>query len=639
MNYEIVFQLVNRISPTLLAIQAESDQVTGRMGSRFAGLQSLADRLNNRFSSAFRAAGGAVSRLTAQFDRLRNTGGRSVDSLNTKLDALTKRRNLSVNLSEIRGLNRQIEDAEARMNRLSTIGRRDAGGGGMLSKLMGAAGGLLPGLGVAGAVAGGVKLAGMGMDREQTKVAFEQFVGKAGVDPLMGQLNKFADVTPYSNEDVYGSARTLLSAKVNPAQLNSVMTQIGNMAAVSQKDFGELSAAYGKIMQKGFIDGGELHQEFGGTALMDQLKKTLKVDGEGLFKMAEKRQIRSADVATAIENLSEKGELYSGGLDKLSQTAGGKWSTFLGTLENKFATWAEGLNPMLGKLFDFGTDLLSKIDPMLEKLQPLKEVFVNLWQAGEPIRSLFSEVGKVLYSVAERMGLVGENGTGLTGVVNGIVMVSRLLSPVLWGVYKVIELVGRAFLWVATPMIDGFVWAAKKVMETVTWLNDHLDTIKATLYGLLGGFKNMFSDIVGILTDISTLNFISLGARLATSFKEGFQGGMADAEAMQRKVATLNRRNERNARLTASKPALMAGRMSQGPDGTKGGGTLGDKAGVSATTGGTKSTNITINLEALVKGLTMHVADATVGVEQLKNMVVDELTRALAGASAGAAAQ
>ncbi|MEZ0611995.1 tape measure protein [Fibrella sp. WM1] len=637
MDYNFRFHLIDLVGPKLLALQGQMDRTRGR----FAGLQSLADRLNNRFSSAFRAAGGAVARLTTQFDRLRNTGGRSVDSLNIKLDALTKRRNLSVNLSEIRGLNRQIEDAEARMNRLSTIGRRDAGGGGMLSKLMGAAGGLLPGMGVAGAVAGGVKLAGMGMNREQVKVAFEQFVGKQGVDPLMGQLNKFADVTPYSNEDVYGSARTLLSAKVNPAQLNSVMTQIGNMAAVSQKDFGELSAAYGKIMQKGFIDGGELHQEFGGTALMDQLKKTLKVDGEGLFKMAEKRQIRSADVATAFENLSEKGELYSGGLDKLSQTAGGKWSTFLGTLENKVTEWAEKLNPILSKIFDFGTGLLGQIDPFLAKLAPLKEVFVNLWQAGEPIRSLFAEVGHVLYSVAERMGLVGENGTGLTGVVNGIVMVSRLLSPVLWSVYKVVELVGRAFLWVATPMIDGFVWAAKKVMETVTWLNDHLDTIKATLYGLLGGFKNMFSDIVGILTDISTLNFIGLGARLASSFKEGFQGGMADAEAMQRKADRLvklsNRRTERNARMGVSNPTGLG----EAVGATVGGGkadkqSVGDKAGLSATLGGSKSTTVNIHLEALVKGLTMNVADAKVGVEELKDMVIDELTRILAGAQAAA---
>ncbi|MEZ0611930.1 tape measure protein [Fibrella sp. WM1] len=646
MNYEFLFKLRDLISPALMQVQGRFDGVLGRMRNGMSRFQGMISR--------------SATTIGQLRDKLMGLGSanRTIDGLNKRLDELTKRRDVTTSWSGLRTLNRQIEQTEKKLERMRSVGRTD-GEKGWFGNMMGKA---APFLGAAALGAGAISFAQSGMDREQTKVAFEQFVGKQGVDPLMGQLNKFADVTPYSNEDVYGSARTLLSAKVNPAQLNSVMTQIGNMAAVSQKDFGELSAAYGKILQKGFIDGGELHQEFGGTALMDQLKKTLKVDGEGLFKMAEKRQIRAADVATAIENLSEKGELYSGGLDKLSQTAGGKWSTFLGTLENKFATWAEGLNPMLGKLFDFGTDLLSKIDPMLEKLQPvfavIRDGMMQVWDATAPLRDLFGQLWDVIVNLFAAFG-------NLTGGASGLSTVFDILSAVVWTISTALKYVGQLVLWLADSWIVkliGVVWlcvrawsalnvamAANPIGLTVVALAaliaglkyawDHVEGFRRAILTLWEVAKSIFSRLGQLMLAGMTMDIPKIISLVADAWKEGTAKGgaayRADHEERFGKLA--DRRAGRNKRLAEVNPTGVGAAAGKGAAGAAGGGgTVGDKAGLSATTGGTKSTTVNIHLEALVKGLTMNVADAKVGVEELKNMVIDELTRVLAGSQAAA---
>lgn len=406
--YEFAIRLNDLVSPTLQ-----------RVSRQYSGTVSRMQGLTNKFTSMFKGA------------------SQSVDELRKKLDGLKGRRDLMVDTRQIRQANREIQQLESRMERLQNGGRRGGSSGG---GLMGMARSALPALGLAGLLAGAGSLATSGMDREQTKVAYRQFLGN-DTDRRMGELNQFANVTPYTNEEVYAGGRNLLSSKVSGGELIGKMTNIGNMAAASQKDFTELTGAYAKIKSKGFADSGELHQEFGGTQLMEQLKKNLGVNGEGLFKMAEKRQVRFEDVDKAIADLSKKGGAYDGALDKLSATAGGKLSTFIGTLQDKMATWAEKLNPLLGKAFDFGTSLISQIDPLIEKLTPL---FVKLWSATEPLRDLFAQ----LWDFAGRLWTQLVN---LTSGGNGLKVVFDLLASVVWVVSTAMKYAGELILWI----IDG----------------------------------------------------------------------------------------------------------------------------------------------------------------------------------------
>lgn len=66
------------------------------------------------------------------FNQVKNnahTASRSVNDLNTRLDQLKKQRDITLNYSSIRGLNREIDRTERRLDKLQNMGRRGATGG------------------------------------------------------------------------------------------------------------------------------------------------------------------------------------------------------------------------------------------------------------------------------------------------------------------------------------------------------------------------------------------------------------------------------------------------------------------------------------------------------------------------------
>jgi hypothetical protein len=628
MNYNFIIKLQDLMSPALQ-----------RLNQNYSGTMATMNRITARFQSGFAKAAQTVDQLKRKLSFGKE--GQSIDSLKSKLDALTRGRNLMVDTSDIRRANREIEALERRMQKMSGLGK--SGGGGSGGGILGAFKGPLMGLMTLTALtAGAGEFLSKGMGREQTKVGLEQFVGKQGIDPMMKQLNTFANVTPYSNDEVYGSARTMLAAKVDPGQLNEKMTNVGNMAAVSQKDFGELSSAYAKIKAKGFADSGELHQEFGGTLLMDELKKNLKVSGEELFKMAEKRQIRFSDVDNAIGSLSAKGGSYEGGLEKQSATAGGKWSTFTGSLQDKFATWAEKFNPYLGKMFDFGTALISQIDPFLEKLSPLAVGFQKLWDATEPVRQLLAD----LFDFVTRLLAPFASLEDKTGKVN---IIMEVLAAVIWTVSSAIQIVGNIFLWmsdnVITQVIAGVALLA--IGLKVLWVLMVANPIGAIITGivaLVAGIKLAYDNVDWFrhglirLWEVGKSVFGSLGKAWET-FKKGDFKGVGAAFASGWNEGQDNADKLINADKFARKMAAEQSKMKKkGTDGLSPNGTapgapggsgkdLDKAAGVSSTVGGSKSNTITINIGKMIEKSEIHVNQFKEGVNELEEMVQDALLR------------
>lgn len=620
--YEWAIRLQDLVSPTLQ-----------RISQQYGASVSRWDRLTSRFRSSFAGA------------------SQSVDQLRRKLDALKGKRDLMVDTRQIRRANREIEVLERRLNRLQTAGTRGNGGGsggggsGLLGNLVR---GALPALGVAGLIAGAGSAFGSGMNREQTQLQFQQFLKTPEATKAMfGQLNQFADKTPFTNEEVYGAGRSMLAARIDPAELNQKLQNVGNMSAASGKQFGDLSEAYAKIKSKGFIDGGELHQEFGGTLLMEQLKKNLKLDGEGLFKAAEKRQIKFDDVDKAIADLTNGNGDYAGSLDKLANSAGGKLSTFLGTMGNKIAEWAATQNSTLGKIFDFGTEFLSK-------MQPIEDAVAGLMVAFKPL-------GDSLYGLMLTFGLVSEKGTAVEGVINAIAGVFRALTTVvqvfaspigqvvllLAGVLKgammlnagllvlraqgITSLIGalRA-LWVVmlanpvTAILVGFALIGvglKLAYDNVEWFRRAVD-------GAWTFIKEMFVNMGVILRALLMPTPANLQAAFAAIGKAWNRATeVADQADQDRKRQRAE--NDRDDRGHVYSPKTKKERIgSLAASGS--GSSIGKAGGVSATTGGTKSTSITINFSGkMVDHLTIHAAGVQQGLGELEAQVQDLFMRVL----------
>ncbi|CAB4128114.1 Caudovirus, tape measure, N-terminal [uncultured Caudovirales phage] len=256
--------------------------------------------------------------------------------------------------SGLKDISSSVDSVRVKMDGLqNNVGTKSKG-------LLGSLGGLTSMLGGLGAIAGigylGKQVVSLGANMEQTKVAFATFMGdteKANI--LIGQLNEFANITPFNNEEVIKSGRSLLSAGLSADKVTETLGMLGDIASGVSMPLEDLGQIYSKSMSKGKLQAEELNQlSERGVPLMQELARmTGKNKGE-LYKMAEQGAITSDVLQQAFKNMTSEGGMYFGLMDKQSQTTAGKWSTFVGQLQTLGIKLGEMLLPVLSKFADFG---------------------------------------------------------------------------------------------------------------------------------------------------------------------------------------------------------------------------------------------------------------------------------------------
>jgi tape measure domain-containing protein len=261
--------------------------------------------------------------------------------------------------SGLKDISASVDSVRARMDGLQNgVGTKSKG-------LLGSLGGLTSMLGGLGAIAGigylGKQVISLGANMEQTKVAFATFMGDTEkANALIGQLNEFANVTPFNNEEVINSGRSLLSAGLSADKVTETLGMLGDIASGVAMPLEDLGQIYSKSMNKGKLQAEELNQlSERGVPLMQELARmTGKNKGE-LYKMAEQGAITSDVLRQAFKNMTSEGGIYFGLMDKQSETTAGKWSTFVGQLQTLGIKLGEMLLPVLSKFADFGIMLTS----------------------------------------------------------------------------------------------------------------------------------------------------------------------------------------------------------------------------------------------------------------------------------------
>jgi tape measure domain-containing protein len=216
-----------------------------------------------------------------------------------------------------------------------------------------------------GAVAGigylGKQIWDLGTGMEQTKVAFSTFMGDAeAANTLIGQLNEFANITPFDNAEVLKSGQMLLSAGLAGDEVTESLRMIGDVASGVAMPLEDLSQIYMKAMNKGKLQAEELNQmSERGIPLMQELARmTGKSKGE-IYKLAETGAITSDIVQQAFQNMTGAGGMYHNMMDKQSKTVGGRFSTLIGKLQTIGIAIGEALLPVIGAFVDFAVLIVS----------------------------------------------------------------------------------------------------------------------------------------------------------------------------------------------------------------------------------------------------------------------------------------
>ena len=224
---------------------------------------------------------------------------------------------------------------------------------GVIGSVMGKIGGLAKAAG--GIVIGGAVAAGAlatpaikgAMEAENNEVAMKHFIKLT--DPndyeqkttdYMGNLNKMANETPFSNAEIMSAGRRAVNVTGGDTTGAMDLTKLaGNMAALNPgKSVMDAMEALADAKNGEY----ERMKEFGFKVSKDDVDK-----GGGADKFF-KDQVMNKD--------GKIGKTFDGGSEELSKTTAGKWSTFTGNAEAAMTKFGKVLLPILnGPLDAFNT--------------------------------------------------------------------------------------------------------------------------------------------------------------------------------------------------------------------------------------------------------------------------------------------
>ena len=151
-------------------------------------------------------------------------------------------------------------------------------------------------------------------------------------DAMVAQLNEFANYTPFSNEEIIKSGKTLLAFGIPAAKTRDSLKMIGDVSAGSGKKIEELSAIYGKVQAKGKADTEALNQMVeAGIPIIDVLGKQYKKTGAEIYAMASRSEITAQSISQAFASMTSEGGTYAGMMEKQSNITVGLWVCHQGT--------------------------------------------------------------------------------------------------------------------------------------------------------------------------------------------------------------------------------------------------------------------------------------------------------------------
>jgi tape measure domain-containing protein len=345
-----------------------------------------------------------------------------------------------------------------------------------------------------GAVAGGIGFIGkkvieLGSGMEQTRLSFSTFMGDTEkANKLIGELNNFANVTPFDNAEVLKSGQMLLSAGMSADKVTSSLRMIGDVASGVSMPLDELSQIYMKAMNKGKLQAEELNQmSERGIPLMQELARMTGLSKTEVFKLAETGAITSDVLQQAFQNMTSQGGVYFNLMEKQSQTVQGRWSTVVGNLQTLGIKLGEMLLPVIGAFVDFAGYIVQN-KALLKDIAIVVGIATGAFLVfkGIMIASAMATSGMTIaqygLNLAMSLNPIGLIVTAIALLIAGVVLAIRHFDT--WGesILRMIPSVGNLI-----DMIQSF--------------KNNWESIKNAFSseGILGGLKRIGASIVDFM--------------------------------------------------------------------------------------------------------------------------------------------
>lgn len=459
----------------------------------------------------------------------------------------------------------------------------------------------------------------MGADLEQSKISFDVLLGSAQKAKIMlDGINKFANDTPYENKGLIDNAKMMLSFGTSAEKILPNLKMLGDIAMGDANKMSSLTLAFSQMSSAGKLQGQDLLQMI--NAGFNPLQELQKMTGKSmatLRKEMEGGKISAQMIEGAFQHATSKGGLFFGMMDKMSQTASGKFSTLVGTLRQ---TGAEiGL-----KLLPYANSLMNFLMPMVDWIGRNSDMLLQLTAVALGAFAAFKLItwGIKLWTIAQAIlnGTMALNPVGL--VIAGIAALIAMIV-IAW----------NKFAWFRGGVMG--LWETFKLF--VKFLKD---AVVNTVKGLVDMFSGLGEIIKGIFS--ADWNKVKSGAKQAASGFANSYGGQGIVKAAQENGSKIgetwakgynNGVKSKASGLSASS-LIGAGGGSLAGDNTTGGTINPDDKIKSIAGGGSKPTNITINLnKEMVGSITVQSTNVTEGAGKIKDIVIEVMSQVLNSAN------
>jgi tape measure domain-containing protein len=545
--------------------------------------------------------------------------------------------------TRVEGLNNTFRNTERASSSFSST----MGSG--FKSLIGLVGALGISLGVVGSIGA---VFNMGVQMEQTNTKFEVLLGSAEkAKNMLGELNAYADATPYSNEGIIKGSETMLGFGIAQEKVMGSMKMLGDVAMGNEEKLGGLSLVYSQIMATGRLMGQDTLQLIqNGFNPLQVISENTGISMGVLKKKMEDGAISAAMVEEAFRLTTSEGGRYYEMTKKMADSAGGKFSTMIGTFKNQISRVGMAFAEWIKPLFDIGTAAAENIVPfakviagvvkwVLEAKPLLFFLSVTIGAVGLSMLIAKFEALMLTYALG---GLSSSFGilTAATAAWN-FVMNMNPISLVIIGIAALIAIVWtlwnkfegfRGVVMGTWEVLKGFGTAIKnyvinRIQELLSGITGMGSALKAFFSGdFKGAFeigKKAVSDLMGV---DSKKKLFDDGLKAAKSFSKGYNDGV-QMKAVAAGVEVKTGKPKPKDVLKQDKSAVFADLMND-----KGKGKKGKEKGAKSdniVSGGSKMTHITVNIQKLQDDTKIFVESTEKGIEQLGEKVQEILLRAV----------
>lgn len=269
-------------------------------------------------------------------------------------------------------------------------------------------------------------------DLETLETQFVSLTGGASqAADMVKQLNEFTAATPFQLEEVGSAARQLIASGTAISEVNDQLQFLGDIAATSGSSINDIAAIFAKVNAKGKVELESLNQlAERGIPIFAELAEATGLPADKLGAGA----VSVEQFNDVLKSFSKEGGFAAGAMERLSETAAGKFSTALDNLKLAGAELAKDLLPVVKDLIDDlttftkrvqtlspeGKKLALQIAAIAAAIGPVLVVLPKLVSSFTLVRTAFIALNAAM--LANPFAIVA---TGIALVVSGLILLNQ----------------------------------------------------------------------------------------------------------------------------------------------------------------------------------------------------------------------